>query len=147
MSEKAVRKSDRNEVYAWIALLIAFVSLSIAFGVIVRRRLRVERKFWFANHYINGLHRKLDWTIRIVFIFVLVGFIYSSPYSGEETILQSERWFLLPIPFLMMTETVRAVMEWKYDENRKAYLATILEMLFMLCLVLLIIGTDFFGII
>lgn len=49
------------------------------------------------------------------------------------------------IVFLIASELLRAFMEWKYAENKRDFVATIAEMMFMIGIVFLTITTDFFG--
>ena len=53
-------------------------------------------------------------------------------------------WFII-IVFLVASDMLRAFMEWKYAENKRAFVATIVEMMFMISIVFLAIKTDFFG--
>ncbi|MEG0385769.1 MAG: DUF4181 domain-containing protein [Solibacillus sp.] len=53
-------------------------------------------------------------------------------------------WFVISI-FLLLSELLRAFMEWKYAENKRDYIATITELLFGIGVALLLISTDFFG--
>lgn len=125
-------------------LMVLFLVIS-TFGFIIRKLLGVERKKWFSYNHINERHKKLDWSVRIIFIslfyissyFMIDNDTYGIPWYFET-------WFIF-IVFLITSEMLRAYMEWKYAENKRDFLATIAEMMFMISIVFLTITTDFFG--
>lgn len=93
----------------------------------------------------NEQHKKIDWTIRIVFVVaIIVGGIINASRLPLIPILFLEPYFLLFI-VIFLTEIVTAFMEWKYAENRNAYIFTVLQLIFMAILLLSIYITDFFG--
>ncbi|WP_269432250.1 DUF4181 domain-containing protein [Bacillus sp. FJAT-27245] len=116
------------------------------FGYFIRKLLGVERRHWFSYNHINKQHRIADWTVRIMFVVLYIIFAF---YTLSNDIMEIpwyfESWFII-LSFIFVSETVRTVMEWKYDENRKAYVATIIEMLFMGFLVVGMIAGDIFSI-
>lgn len=124
--------------------LIVLVLVINIFGFVIRKLLGVERKKWFYYNHINERHKKLDWSVRIIFIL----FFISSYYMIDNDILgiprYFETWFIL-IVFLITSEMLRAFMEWKYAENKRDFIATIAEMVFMMSIVFLVITTGFFG--
>ena len=127
-------------------ILLFLIALALAISIFeyaVRRLLGVERRKRFSYNHINERHKKADWTVRIVFLIL----IFISTYytiNNEETVWYFESWFIIFI-FLMVSETLRAIMEWKYGENKKASAATILVMLFGASILLLTVTTGFFG--
>ncbi|KOP69728.1 hypothetical protein AMS59_22695 [Lysinibacillus sp. FJAT-14745] len=125
--------------------LIMLVLVVSTFGFVIRKLLGVERKKWFSYNHLNERHKKLDWSVRIIFtILVLISsyyMIYNDPVSIP---LYFKTWFIL-IVFFITSEMLRAFMEWKYAENKKDFVATIAEMMFMISIVFLTITTDFFG--
>jgi len=115
------------------------------FSRIVRRILKVEKKKMFSYNHLNEWHKKIDWTIRIVFIVVMiVGVIINSSRFPLNPILFLEPYFLL-IMLTFSTEIVTAVMEWKYAENRNSYIFTVLQLIFIAILLLTMFITGFFG--
>ena len=55
-------------------VLIFFISLAlllIIFNYTVRKLLGVGRKKPFSYHHMNQRHKKLDWSVRIVFIIIV----------------------------------------------------------------------------
>ena len=129
-----------------IVFLISIVLVLITFNYTVRKLLGVDRKKWFSYNYINERHKKLDWTVRTVFLIILL-FSYFYTVSNIELIIE---WYFQPafivIILIIISELLRAFMEWKYAENKKAYIATILELCFTISVVILTITTNFFGI-
>ena len=123
-------------------LIALLVTLSI-FEFAVRKSLGVERRKWFSYNHVNERHKKADWTVRIVFLILIFISTYYT-FANEETVWYFESWFVILI-FLMASETLRAIMEWKYAENKKTAAATILVMLFAASILLLTVTTGFFG--
>ena len=133
----------------WLKLLflIAVLSLSIfLFNALMRKLLNVERPKAFSHNHVNDAHSKIDWSIRILFIFLmLIGFFINASRVEEEPYLFLQPYFLLFV-MIFITETVRAVMERKYAKNPNAYLYTVSQMIFATLLVIVVFSTDFFGI-
>jgi hypothetical protein len=128
-------------------LLIAVLSLAMfLFNALMRKLLKVERPKAFSHNHVNDTHKKIDWSIRILFIFLmLIGGFINATRLDEETYLFLETWFLLFV-LVFITETIRAVMERKYAKNPNAYLYTVSQMVFATLLVIVVFSTDFFGI-
>lgn len=133
----------------WLKLLFLIAVLSLAiflFNALMRKLLKVERPKAFSYNHVNDTHKKIDWSIRILFIFLmLVGGFINATRLDEETYLFLETWFLLFV-LVFITETIRAVMERKYAKNPNAYLYTVSQMVFAMLLVIFVFSTDFFGI-
>ncbi|MFJ7183394.1 DUF4181 domain-containing protein [Lysinibacillus xylanilyticus] len=125
--------------------LIVVVLVINIFGFFIRKLLGVKRKKWFSYNHINERHKKLDWSVRIIFIGL---FFISSYYRIVNDTFgipwYFETWFIL-IVFLITSEMLRAFMEWKYAVNKRDFVATIAEMVFMFSIVFLVITTGFFG--
>lgn len=62
-----------------------------------------------------------------------------------ESIWFMNTWFLFFV-FIVVSELVRAVMEWKYVEHSNAYIFTLSQLGFIMIVLLTIFMTDFFGI-
>ncbi|WP_082687106.1 DUF4181 domain-containing protein [Bacillus sp. FJAT-27445] len=88
-----------------------------------------------------------DWTVRITFtiLFIIFGFYTIGNDIVEIPWYFETRFIILLLVFV--SETVRAIMEWKYDENKNAYVATIIEMLFLGFVVAGVIGSIMYGIV
>ena len=134
--------NDGELVRILLFLIALFVTLSI-FEFAVRKLLGVERRKWFSYNHVNERHKKVDWTVRIIFLILIFISTYYT-FANEETVWYFESWFVIMI-FLMASETLRAIMEWKYAEKKKAAAATILVMLFGASILLLTVATGFFG--
>lgn len=134
----------------WLALLflLAIVMLLfLLFNAVMRKWLQVEKKKLFSYNHINEKHKKMDWTIRVVFLVVLLlGNFINVTREPMEWFWFFETWFLL-IVFIVVSETVRAVMEWKYAVNKKDYIFTISQLIFGVLLILTVIQTNFWGLI
>ncbi|MGE7674388.1 DUF4181 domain-containing protein [Lysinibacillus sp. NPDC094403] len=125
--------------------LIVLVLVISIFGFIIRKLLGVERKKWFSYNHINERHKKLDWSVRIIFTSLLLISSYYTIYNDTIGIPWFfKTWFIL-IVFLVTSEMLRAFMEWKYADNKRDFLATIAELMFMISIVFLVITTGFFG--
>jgi uncharacterized membrane protein YfcA len=127
-------------------LLTVFSVLMISFNAIMRRWLGVEKRKAFSHNHVNDKHKKIDWSIRFIFIAIMVigGFI-NVTMIPREPYLFLQPWFLLFV-LIFVTETVRAVMERRYAKNPNAYVFTVFQLVFTLILLILLFTTDFFGI-
>lgn len=125
-------------------LVVTVLVISI-FEFVIRKLLGVERKKWFSYNHLNKRHKKLDWAIRIIFTILLLMSTYYTIYKDTVAIAwYFETWFILII-FVITSEMLRAIMEWIYAENNKDFVATIIEMIFIISIIFLTIITDFFG--
>lgn len=128
-------------LFLFVLWLVMFL-----FSASVRRILKVKQKKMFSYNHLNEQHRKIDWTIRIAFVIaIIVGGIINASRFPVNRILFLETYFLV-FMLVFLTEIVTAVMEWKYAENRNAYIFTVLQLIFFTILLLSMFTTDFFGI-
>ncbi|QEY20776.1 DUF4181 domain-containing protein [Psychrobacillus sp. AK 1817] len=134
----------------WLKLIFLIVILSllfIVFGSVMRRWLKVEKKKFFSHNHVNEKHKKMDWTIRIVFIaFIILGSFINATLDFSERIWFLEPWYLL-FGLTILSETVRALMEWKYADNKNSYIFTLSQLVFGMILVISILTTNFWGIV
>ena len=129
-----------------IVFLISIVLVLIIFNYAVRKLLGVDRRKWFSYNHINERHKRLDWSVRIVFvIYLFFVFLYTANNIEVGTPWYFQTWFIVII-FLIISELIRAFIEWKYVENKKAFIATFLELCFAISIIILTITTNFFGI-
>lgn len=127
-----------------ILLIIGLGVVLFAFNFFMRKLLKVESKKWFSYNHINDLHKKIDWGIRITFtIIFLVSTYYTIYMEPTKNVWYFEVWFVFVI-FFLISESVRAFMEWKYVTNRNAYILTIFEMVFIIVLLISLVKTNFF---
>lgn len=127
-------------------LMLAIIYLVLVlFNMIMGKWLKVEKKKFLSYNYVNEKHKKIDRVVRITILFILmVGYfinITSDPVGAF--------WLLQPASilfvFIFVTESIRAFMEWKYAENKKAYIVTVSQLIFITLLFMSIIKTSFFG--
>ncbi|WP_400246636.1 DUF4181 domain-containing protein [Niallia sp. JL1B1071] len=117
----------------WLKLLIllfVFLIASNIFDLVARKILKLERRKFFSYNHINKVHERIDWGIRIAFMFILfTAFVINYAYN---------LWYLQPYFVLLLFITIsgltRALIELKYLENRKEALFTILQLGFLLLL-------------
>ncbi|MFP7225971.1 DUF4181 domain-containing protein [Priestia filamentosa] len=129
----------------FISLLAIVLLLWVSFNIIMRKWLKVERKKLFSYNHVNEKHKKIDWTMRMITIAsILLGFIINMSRASTDWFWFLQSWVVLFI-FIVVSETVRAVMEKKYAKNLNAYKLTISELLFVLILFFILFKTDFFG--
>ncbi|MUK87830.1 DUF4181 domain-containing protein [Ornithinibacillus sp. L9] len=131
-----------------LVLLLAIVLLLlVSFHTIMRKWLNVERKKFLSNNYVNGKHKSIEWTIRIVTIVsLLLGYGINITRDPAHWYWFLQPWFILII-FAFVSQIVSAVMERKYAQNPNAYKVTISETIFLLILLITLFNTDFFGLI
>ncbi|MGE8037139.1 DUF4181 domain-containing protein [Lysinibacillus sp. NPDC093692] len=133
---------DLGTLILFLMVLLLIISI---FGFVIRKLLGVERKKWFSYDYVNERHKKLDLSVRIIYLsLVFISSYYKFNNDNVRITWYFELWFII-IVFLVTSEMLRAFMEWKYAENKKDAVATIAEMMFMISIVFLTIKTDFFG--
>ncbi|WP_124053402.1 DUF4181 domain-containing protein [Priestia endophytica] len=137
--------AEPNFGLKFISLLAIILLLWVSFNTIMRKWLKVERKKLFSYNHVNEKHKKIDWTIRIITIAsILIGFIINISRDSTDWFWFLQSWVVLFI-FIVISETVRAVMERKYAKNPNTYKLTISELLFVIILFFILFKTDFFG--
>ncbi|MDW7669850.1 MAG: DUF4181 domain-containing protein [Bacillota bacterium] len=132
----------------WIKLFLfigILLLLSSIFSSLMRKFLKVEKKKVFSNKPLNEKHKKIDRIIRTSFIIILL----ITQIFIIARVIKEPAWYLKS-PFLIITFSVasgivRAFMEWKYAENRKEYIFTISQLIFILIMLLILLSTNFFN--
>lgn len=59
----------------WLKLFLLLVIVGLllfSFNAIMRKALKVEKRRPILHNHLNPLHRKIDWTIRIIFIIAII---------------------------------------------------------------------------
>ena len=130
-------------MYAFLFILLALV-LNI-FNFIVRKLLGVEQRNRFFTIYINERHKKLQSYVRIGFVIMLLFSFIFTIYIVNSLQLLIHWPILILFIYVVISEIIRAYMEWKYGENRKAFIATSIELFLAIGLFILMITTNFFG--
>ena len=133
-------------------VLTSLILISSIFGLVLffmnkflRKWLNVEKKEFFSNNFVNQKHKKIDWTIRITFIVVvLFGFFVnvSEDPSSHIWLLQPH---ILMFGLIFVTELVRIVMEKRYAANKNDYIFTTVQLVVISMFLLAVFSTDFFG--
>lgn len=133
-------------------VLTNLILISSIFGIVLffinkflRKWLNVEKKEFFSNHFVNEKHKKIDRTIRISFI-VLILYVFFINVSGNPL---KHIWLLQPYILLfglvIVTELVRIVMEKRYSKNKNDYIFTSVQLVVISLFLLAVFSTDFFG--
>jgi hypothetical protein len=108
-----------------IALLLVYLLIYFFLNKAMRKRLHLEKKKFFSYNFVNEVHKKGEWTIRITFLCTyLLVFSLSISDPTPNLFLPS----IILILFIICTELFRAVMEWKYASNPKAYILTVSQL-------------------
>ncbi|MGM0852488.1 MAG: DUF4181 domain-containing protein [Bacillota bacterium] len=132
----------------WLRFFLFIASyglLIFLFNKGMRKWFKVKKKKLFSYHHLNEKHKKIDWMIRITFAtLIVVGGIYNATQPPLERIWFFETHILL-IVSVIVSETIRAVVEKRYAENRNDYKFTISQLVLLSLSLLLIFSTDFFG--
>lgn len=109
-----------------IGLLLSFV-----FNSIMSNHLKVEKRKISSYNYVNKKHKKIIWILNIIFVIILMIYLF---YIVNASYNDNLFWRIFPniilLISLVISELTRAFMEWKYAENRKAYMLTISQLIF-----------------
>jgi uncharacterized membrane protein len=140
---------NRAEPFWWKLVLIVMIMgvLLFFYNHIVRKLLKIERKKFWADHYVNETHRKIGKVLNIIFIFYLISNVFHQAEHGPNAGVWLLSPYVPPFIFLIFTETIRAFMQKKYANNKNEYLFTISQLVFSSLLLIVMICTDFAGLI
>lgn len=134
-----------NDFSSIILLFVLLFIVLTLFNYVTRKLLHVERPRSFSYNYVNSTHQKIDWWMRGVFTVLLVIVSYIVTTTDDVASFWQFIIFGLIITFLVVTELLRAFMEWKHADNQRAFLATLIELAFVIIIVTLLITTDSLG--
>nr|WP_255731303.1 DUF4181 domain-containing protein [Solibacillus sp. MA9] len=111
----------------------------------LRKWLNVKKKKLFSYNHVNDKHKKIDWTIRIIFIF----FLFISFFINVNRDPLEHIWFLethiLMFVFIIVSEIVRVIMEKRYAENKNDYIFSAIQLVVISIFLLSVFSTDFYG--
>ena len=114
-----------------LILIVGMFLLSFIFNSVMSNFLKVEKRKILSYNYVNNIHMKIDWVLRIVFAIILVTYLF---YALNDPYKDDFFWKAFPVIVSLLSivipELTRAFMEWKYAENRKAYMLTISQLIF-----------------
>ncbi|MBP2239506.1 protein-S-isoprenylcysteine O-methyltransferase Ste14 [Cytobacillus eiseniae] len=129
-----------------ILMIVIILFFLVLFNTVMRKWLKVEKKKLFSHNYVNEKHKKFEWIIRISIVVMLFGFFaYSMSDPVGDGHLYLKFVSIIMFIFIIAIETLRAFMEWKYAANKKAYILTISQLVFVCILLLSIITNNYFG--
>lgn len=128
-----------------LLVLMLFGLILFLFNTGMSKLLHVKRRGFFSIEYVNERHRSIDLVIRFTFVlFLIIGFLLTYNDEGRKRFWIFEPYYLLLI-FIIGSETVRGVMEWKYAENRKESIVTFSQLVFSITVLITMFATNFFG--
>jgi hypothetical protein len=128
-----------------ILLLAAFGLMIYLINTVLRKWLKVERKKLFSYNHINDKHKKIDWTMRMISIVLIVaGSITNLSLAPSQRIWFLETNYIL-FGFIIASETARAIFEKRYSANQNDYLFTSIQLGYLSVLILSAFLTNFFG--
>ena len=135
-----------ESVFVKLILVLSIFGLFLFFiNKVLRKWLNVEKKKLFSYGHVNDIHKKIDWTIRIIFIvFLFIGFSTNVKRDPLEHIWFLETHILLFV-FIIVSETSRVIMEKRYAENRNDYIFSTIQLVIISIFLLSLFTTDFFG--
>lgn len=116
------------------------------FSLVIRRMMGVRQRKWFSYDHINERHRKLEWRVRIGFVVIILlnTVIVFATGAVEDPPWYMEIWWLIFV-FVVVLELLRAYMEYRFVDERKAMAATLSEAIFDAVLLGSAIATGFYG--
>jgi preprotein translocase subunit SecG len=125
-----------------IAMIIAIMLFSWA----VRRMLGTGQRNWFGYDHVNERHKRIEWKVRWFFIgtFIVTAAVTMATGAFENRPWYLEIWWQLLV-FLVVINLLKAFMEFKYEENRRASVATLAETIFDTILLGSALMTGFYG--
>lgn len=135
-----------SEVFTKLILVLSIFGLFLfLINKFFRKWLNVEKKKFFSYNYVNDKHKKIDWTIRIIFIF----FLFFSFFINVNREPLKHIWYLEPhillFVVIIVTEIVRVIMEKKYAENKNDYIFSAIQLMVTSIFLLWVFSTNFFG--
>lgn len=125
-----------------ILFVVSVFMLMFIFNKIMTKVLKLEKKNIFSNRYVNNLHKKIGGILSITFLVITIVF---NMWQIEHPELVNISWYFLGalMIYFILDELVRSFMEWKYATNRKDYVYTLSEMLFMIIVIFAFAQTYF----
>jgi len=132
----------------WIKLFLfigILLLLSSIFSSLMRNFLKVEKRKAFSNKPLNEKHKKINRIILTGFIIIIL----ITQFFIIARDIKEPAWYLktpfISIIFIVALGIVKAFIEWKYAENRKEYVFTISQLIFILIMSLILLSTNFFN--
>ncbi|MGE6488563.1 DUF4181 domain-containing protein [Paenisporosarcina sp. NPDC076898] len=121
-------------------VLIVF-ALNMGVKLFLRKMLNIEKekKPFFSYNYINDLHKKIDWGIRITSVITIM-------VTNIMVLIENYSINLLLIPLIIigLDYPVRAFFERNYSQNPKQAILTLTEGILMLIAIAILFKANFF---
>lgn len=115
---------ENNVGLKLLIILIIFLGASLLFDLVLTKILKLERRKFFSYNHINKVHVRIDWSIRMAFMFILLASYIINYYYNL--------WYLQPyyvlLLFIIISGVVRAIIELKYLKNLREALFTVLQL-------------------
>jgi len=129
-----------------ILTAVLIILAILLFSLVIRRMMGVRQRKWFSDDYINERHRKLEWRVRMGFVVILIldAVILFATGAVEDPPWYLEIWWLVFVSVAVL-DLLRAYMEYRFVDDRKAMAATLLESIFDVVLLIGAITTGFYG--
>ena len=118
-----------------------FIVLNEFIQWLLRKFLKVKKKKAFSYNHVNGLHRKIDWIIRITLVVASV----IATYLTFDRDYSMYLYFVVLLCFNVISASVNAFFEWKYSATPKQAIVTISEIVYIVIVVASIIQFDLLG--
>lgn len=118
-----------GEFFAKLILMVSIYGICLfLINKFTSKWLNVRKKKLLSHDYVNDKHKKIDWIIRITFVFFLI--IGAFIDIGRDSL--NSLWFLqaqiLLIASIIVSEIVRIIMEKIYSENKNDYIFTAIQL-------------------
>ncbi|MFD1928920.1 DUF4181 domain-containing protein [Sporosarcina siberiensis] len=108
----------------WIELLIILLIIILLVGIIpaiFRYRMGAKKRKWFSYNQVNKLHKKVDLTLRIVFVIFFITFAILFNIHPFST-------YIMIGLFVLTQIGVQAYMEWRFSDNRKDFQVSLIQL-------------------
>ena len=103
-----------------IIILLIVIFLIIIIPAIIRYKMGADKNKWFSYNHINKFHKKVDWTLRIIF---LISILVSAVLPNEQPLLLP----LISSFFVLSQIIVQSYVEWRFSDNRKNFKVTLIQ--------------------
>ena len=108
----------------WVELIIILSVVILLVGVIpavFRYRMGAGKKKWLSYNHINKFHKKVDWTLRIVFV---ISVIISAILFNSQPFIT----YIIFGIFILTQIGVQAYIEWRFSVNRKDFQVSLIQL-------------------
>lgn len=120
----------------WVEFAVIMAIVLCLLGVvpvILRRVLGADKVEWVAVNHINTLHKKGDWTLRMLFMVTLI--ICTFLFIQKSSVL-----IFISMIFMVTQHGFEAFVQWKFAENRNNYKVVMMEIVLFLMVFVWILG-------